>query len=220
MTVGFIGSGNMARALARGLGDPVLASDGGSGRAAALVAEVGGEALDNAGVAARADVLVLACKPYQLEQVAPALGEARTVVSLLGATPIDGVRAALPDAQVAKAMPNTPVEVRRGAQGGARPVIVATPRHDVASYVQTLVFVYTILIVAYILSSMFFQVGGRLPYSRAINAIMGFLRDVCEPFLRIFRRFLPPLGPLDLSPMVAIIVLNILGAIVANAING
>jgi YggT family protein len=99
-------------------------------------------------------------------------------------------------------------------------VIVATTRHDIANYVQTLVFVYTILIVAYILSSMFFQVGGRLPYSRAINAIMGFLRDVCEPFLRIFRRVLPPLGPLDLSPMVAIIVLNVVGAIVANAING
>jgi YggT family protein len=99
-------------------------------------------------------------------------------------------------------------------------VLVATFRHDVAGYVQTLVFVYTILIVAYILSSMFFQVGGRLPYSRALNTVMGFLRDVCEPFLRIFRRVLPPLGPLDLSPMVAIIVLNIVGAIVANLING
>ena len=99
-------------------------------------------------------------------------------------------------------------------------MIIATTRHDVANYVQTLVFVYTLLIVAYILSSMFFQVGGRLPYSRTLNAVMGFLRDVCEPFLRIFRRVLPPLGPLDLSPMVAIIVLNIVGAIVSNAING
>ena len=114
MTLGFIGAGNMARALARGLGEPVLASDGGSGRAAALVAELGGEALDNAGVAARADVLVLACKPYQLESVAPALQDARQVISLLGATPIESVRAALPGAQVAKGMPNTPVEVRRG----------------------------------------------------------------------------------------------------------
>jgi uncharacterized protein YggT (Ycf19 family) len=99
-------------------------------------------------------------------------------------------------------------------------LVVASTRHDVAGYVQTLVFVYTILIVAYILSSMFFQVGGRLPYSRTLNAVMGFLRDVCEPFLRIFRRVLPPLGPLDLSPMVGIIVLNIVGAIVANLIRG
>jgi uncharacterized protein YggT (Ycf19 family) len=99
-------------------------------------------------------------------------------------------------------------------------LVVASTRSDIAGYVQTLVFVYTLLIVAYILSSMFFQVGGRLPYSRTLNAVMGFLRDVCEPFLRIFRRVLPPLGPLDLSPMVAIVVLNIAGAIVANVIDG
>jgi YggT family protein len=99
-------------------------------------------------------------------------------------------------------------------------MIVASTRGDVAGYVQTLVFVYTLLIVAYILSSMFFQVGGRLPYSRTLNVVMGFLRDVCEPFLRIFRRVLPPLGPLDLSPMVGIIALNIVGAIVANLIRG
>jgi uncharacterized protein YggT (Ycf19 family) len=99
-------------------------------------------------------------------------------------------------------------------------LVEASTRSDVAGYVQTLVFVYTILIVAYILSSMFFQVGGRLPYNRALNAVMTFLRDVCEPLLRIFRRVIPPLGPLDLSPMVAIIVLNIAGAIVANLIQG
>ena len=99
-------------------------------------------------------------------------------------------------------------------------LVEASTRSDVAGYVQTLVFVYTILIVAYILSSMFFQVGGRLPYSRGLNAVMTFLRDVCEPLLRIFRRVIPPLGPLDLSPMVAIVVLNVAGAIVANLIQG
>jgi YggT family protein len=99
-------------------------------------------------------------------------------------------------------------------------LVEASTRSDIAGYVQTLVFVYTILIVAYILSSMFFQVGGRLPYNRPLNAVMTFLRDVCEPLLRIFRRIIPPLGPLDLSPMVAIIVLNIAGAIVANLIQG
>jgi uncharacterized protein YggT (Ycf19 family) len=99
-------------------------------------------------------------------------------------------------------------------------MIVATFRHDLSGYVQTLVFVYTILIIAYILSSMFFQVGGRLPYNRALNAVMTFLRDVCEPYLRIFRRILPPFGPLDLSPMVGIILLNVVGSIVANLIDG
>jgi YggT family protein len=99
-------------------------------------------------------------------------------------------------------------------------VIVATFRHDLSGYVQTLVLVYTLLIIAYILSSMFFQVGGRLPYNRGLNAVMTFLRDVCEPYLRIFRRILPPLGPLDLSPMVGIILLNVVGSIVANLIDG
>jgi uncharacterized protein YggT (Ycf19 family) len=99
-------------------------------------------------------------------------------------------------------------------------MIVAAFRQDLAGYVQTLVLVYTLLIIAYILSSMFFQVGGRLPYSRALNAVMTFLRDVCEPYLRIFRRVLPPLGPLDLSPMVGIILLNVVGSIVANLIHG
>ena len=99
-------------------------------------------------------------------------------------------------------------------------LVEASTRSDVAGYVQTLVFVYTILIVAYILSSMFFAFGGRVPYARWSSAVLGFLRDVCEPLLRIFRRVIPPLGPLDLSPMVAIIVLNIAGAIVANLIQG
>ena len=63
-------------------------------------------------------------------------------------------------------------------------------------------YVYTLLIIAYILSSLFFAFGGRLPYSRWSSAVLGFLRDVCEPFLAIFRRFIPAIGPLDLSPMV------------------
>ena len=99
-------------------------------------------------------------------------------------------------------------------------LVEASTRGDIAGYVRAVGYVYTILIVAYILSSMFFQVGGRLPYSRVLNAVMTFLRDVCEPLLRVFRRIIPPLGPLDLSPMVAIVVLNIAGAIVANVIQG
>ena len=99
-------------------------------------------------------------------------------------------------------------------------LVEASTRSDIAGYVQAIGFVYTILIVAYILSSMFFQVGGRLPYSRALNAVMGFLRDVCEPLLRIFRRVIPPLGPLDLSPMVAIVIVAVGSGIIANIIQG
>jgi YggT family protein len=99
-------------------------------------------------------------------------------------------------------------------------LILATTRDDVAGYVDTLVFVYSILIIAYILSTLVFSAGGRIPYARWSSWLLGFLRDVSEPYLRIFRRFIPPLGPLDLSPIVALIVLRIVGSIVVSLIRG
>ena len=98
--------------------------------------------------------------------------------------------------------------------------VLATFRNDAADYVQAVVQVYVVLIIAYILSSLFFAFGGRLPYSRWSSAVLGFLRDICEPFLAIFRRFIPPLGPLDLSPILAIVLLNIVGSLLANLIAG
>jgi len=123
MRVGFIGAGNMASALARGWGEPVLATDGGSGRAAALVAELGGEALaGNAELARRADLVVLAHKPAQLPAVAAEIrGHARVVVSLLARTTQAEVRAALPGTAVFRVEPNTPVAVRRGVCAFAEP---------------------------------------------------------------------------------------------------
>jgi pyrroline-5-carboxylate reductase len=115
MQVGLIGAGNMARALARGWGDPVLCSDGGSGRARALADELGGEALSSLEVARRADVVVLCHKPAQLESVASEVrGEAKAVVSILGATRTEDLMRAYPETPVMRMMPNTPVEVRRG----------------------------------------------------------------------------------------------------------
>jgi uncharacterized protein YggT (Ycf19 family) len=98
--------------------------------------------------------------------------------------------------------------------------VIAAVRDDIAGYVRAIITVYTLLIIAYILSSMFFAFGGRLPYARWSSAILGFLRDVCEPYLGIFRRFIPPLGPIDLSPIVAIFVLQIVGGIIARLIQG
>jgi YggT family protein len=98
--------------------------------------------------------------------------------------------------------------------------VLATFREDIADYVQAVFYVYTLLIIAYILSSLFFAFGGRVPYSRAFSALVGFLRDVCEPYLSIFRRFIPPLGPLDLSPVIGIILLNFVGAIIVSLIRG
>lgn len=115
MLVGLIGAGNMARALARGWGDPVLVSDGGSGRAAELARELGGEALDsNVAVADRADLVVLCHKPAQFEDVARELrGHAKAVASVLGGVDTASLRSAY-DVPVFRFMPNIPVEVRRG----------------------------------------------------------------------------------------------------------
>ena len=88
---------------------------------------------------------------------------------------------------------------------------------QLASFLSALITVYTLLIFAYIVSNLVPQFA-RPSYSRALDAVLGFLRDVCEPYLRIFRRFIPPLGPFDLSPIVAILVLQIVGGIVVNAV--
>jgi YggT family protein len=98
--------------------------------------------------------------------------------------------------------------------------VLATTRDDIANYVQTIFYVYSLLIIAYILSSLFFAFGGRLPYARWSSAILGFLRDVCEPYLAIFRRFIPAIGPLDLSPVVGILLLQIVGRLVYSIIAG
>jgi len=124
MTIGLIGGGNMARALARGWGEPVLATDSGSGRAAEIVAAVGGERLEsNAELARRADTIVLCHKPYQLEQVAGGVNAVgKLVVSVLGGVSVAALEAAYPRSTVVRAMPNTPVEIRQGvtciAEGG------------------------------------------------------------------------------------------------------
>jgi pyrroline-5-carboxylate reductase len=117
MIVGFVGSGSMAAAMARGWAgefERMLFSDAGSGRAQALAEELGGEATSNAEIAERADLVVLAVKPGKLEEVAPDLAAARRVVSILAAVPLARVAAALPGAEVLRLMPNVGVEVRKG----------------------------------------------------------------------------------------------------------
>jgi pyrroline-5-carboxylate reductase len=115
MKVGLIGAGNMARAMARGWGDPVLCSDSGSGRAAALAAELGGEAASNVEVAERSDLVILCHKPYQLASVAQELaGRVKVVASVLGGIPNARLSQAYPGVPVFRMIPNTPVEVRRG----------------------------------------------------------------------------------------------------------
>jgi len=119
MRIGFIGAGNMASALARGLGEPVVCSDVDAARAQALAAELGGQAAaSNGEVVASSDLVVLCHKPKQLEQVAADVDAGDTiVVSLLGGVALASVRAAYPGARVYRIMPNTAVEIRSGVIG-------------------------------------------------------------------------------------------------------
>jgi pyrroline-5-carboxylate reductase len=116
MQLGLIGAGNMATALARGIGEPVLVSDIDRGRAEQLADLTGGQALDsNRDVAERADAIVLCHKPAQLGEVAEQIGgSARAVVSILAATPIAAIELAYADRPVYRFMPNIPAEVRKG----------------------------------------------------------------------------------------------------------
>lgn len=95
-------------------------------------------------------------------------------------------------------------------------MVLATARTQIADYLSTLIYVYTLLIILYIVLQLLFSVGLRPPYSRTLNAVLGFLRDICEPFLRLFRRVLPSFGGLDFSPILAIFTLQIVNSIVVN----
>ena len=97
---------------------------------------------------------------------------------------------------------------------------LAVTRVDIANYVNAVFIVYIILIFLYILLNLMLSLGLRLPYSRWSDILLTFLRDVCEPYLRIFRRFIPTIGMFDFSPMIAIILLYVLDRIVVNAISG
>jgi YggT family protein len=99
-------------------------------------------------------------------------------------------------------------------------LVLAVSRYDVADFVSALFLVYTLLVIAYVLQQLFFGFGGRMPYARWSSAVLGFLNDTVGPYLAFFRRFIPQLGPLDLSPMVGIIALQLVGGILVNVIRG
>ena len=98
-------------------------------------------------------------------------------------------------------------------------VFAASVREEVADFVGAFVTVYVIVIIAWVVLSFILSMGVRVPYSRWSNAVMDFLRDTASPWLSIFRRLPLRIGPLDLTPIVAIIVLQILGGIVVRLID-
>jgi pyrroline-5-carboxylate reductase len=116
MKLGLIGAGNMASALARGMGEPVLVHDVDESKARTLAQELGGEAVGSNGeLAERADSLVLCHKPKQLQEVAGEVGDrAKVVVSILAATTTAQLADAYPRASIYRFIPNMPTEVKRG----------------------------------------------------------------------------------------------------------
>lgn len=98
-------------------------------------------------------------------------------------------------------------------------LMLGSVRSSIADYVQALVTIYWIIILAFILIS-WVEMYGRIPYNRTTTAIIGFIREAAEPYLRIFRRILPPMGGLDLSPIIGILVLFFVGNLVSSAIRG
>jgi YggT family protein len=99
-------------------------------------------------------------------------------------------------------------------------LVAASTRVDIANYVSAVFEVYLIILLVYVLTNLMFSLGVRPPYSRYTDAILGFLREVAEPYLRLFRRLLPPIGMIDFTPMIAIIVLGVVWRIVVSAIHG
>jgi YggT family protein len=92
--------------------------------------------------------------------------------------------------------------------------LLADTAGSIQRFIDVFVAVYILLILVYILTSWI-----RLPYSPWLSRVQRFLYDVCEPYLRLFRRIVPPMGPLDLSPMVAVVVLLLLQRVVASLLD-
>ena len=98
--------------------------------------------------------------------------------------------------------------------------VVASVRTEIAGFLEALIFVYVLIIIAYIVTSLIFSFGVRVPYSRPVSAVIEFLRDVAEPWLRIFRPLPLRIGPLDLTPIVALLALQIGGNIIVALVRG
>ena len=102
-----------------------------------------------------------------------------------------------------------------GLMGVIHAGLVLDAVSSVQNFLRVFVYLYIFLILAYVITSWI-----RLPYSPWLNRIQRFLYDVCDPYLRLFRRILPPVGPLDLSPMIAVIALVVLEQVVVEGLLG
>ena len=97
--------------------------------------------------------------------------------------------------------------------------LVALTRGDIADYVSALLFVYFVLIIANVLLS-WVQQFRPIPYNLPLRAVLGFIEDTTNPYLNLFRAWVPRIGPLDISPIVAILALSLVGGLVVSLIRG
>jgi uncharacterized protein YggT (Ycf19 family) len=97
-------------------------------------------------------------------------------------------------------------------------MILASTRTQIADYLSTVIRVYIVLIFLFIVIQLLFAAGLRPPYSRTLDAVLSFLREIVEPYLRIFRRLIPTFGGFDFSPILAILTLAILNSIIVQGL--
>ena len=97
-------------------------------------------------------------------------------------------------------------------------MIIASARTEVAGLLSAVIYVYTILIIMHVVIQLLFSAGLRPPYNRTTNAVLQFVRDTCEPFLRLFRRLMPGFGGLDLGPLLAIITLQVVNRVLVEGL--
>ena len=98
-------------------------------------------------------------------------------------------------------------------------MVLALTRGDIADYVSALLFVYFILIIGNVILS-WVQQFRPIPYNRPLRAVLAFIEDTTNPYLNLFRAFVPRIGPLDISPIVAILVLSLVGGVIVELIRG
>lgn len=92
-----------------------------------------------------------------------------------------------------------------------------TIRVEIAGFMSALILVYSILVVAWVVKSWVVASGARIG---GLAPVFHFLDATVEPYVNLFRRFIPPLGPVDLSPLVALLVLQLGGGILVGLVGG
>ena len=98
-------------------------------------------------------------------------------------------------------------------------VLAAIGKDEIADYVAALFFVYLVLILFNIVLS-WIQQFRPIPYNMALRSVTGFVEESTNPYLNLFRGWIPRIGPLDISPIFAILVLQLVGWIVVGLIRG